>query len=65
MTPTFEAFRHFSQIWNRACHRYDHVAAQGNRDEIENALAAKQDVEREVSESFILVRRPENMGAKR
>lgn len=65
MTPAVEAFIHCSRRYEQARRFSDRVGAQGNRAEIENAIAAKQEVEQEISECFVLVRRPPSMGGAR
>lgn len=65
MTPAVEAFRHLAKRYSRARRRADEMAAQGNRDQIDDAIGNVQEIEAEVSECFVLVRRPESMGAAR
>lgn len=65
MTPVVEAFRYFAGRYSKARRVADQMGAQGNRDQIDDAIGNVQEIENEVGECFILVRRPEKMESHR
>lgn len=65
MTPVVEAFRYFAHRFSRAERKAERMGAQGNRDQIDDAIGDVQEIENEVSECFVLVRRPEKMETHR
>lgn len=59
MMPTVvEAFIEFARRYSHAQRRAERMGAQGNRNEIEDAISQKQEIEQEVAECFLLVRAP-------
>jgi hypothetical protein len=65
MTPVVEVFRYFASRYSRARRDADRMGAQGNRDQIDDAIGNVQEIENEVGECFVLVRRPEKMETHR
>lgn len=59
MTPLVEAFIEYARRYSIAVRRSERMGAQGSRDQIDDALAGKQEIEAEVEEHMQLVKRPE------
>lgn len=53
-----EAFRELARRYSRCCRRYDRMAAQGSRDQVDEALTKKQELENEFAECFVMRRVP-------
>ncbi len=63
MTPAVEAFRWFARRYSRAVRTQERLGAQGNRDQIDEAIGDVQEIENHFAKCFVFVRRPEGMEA--
>lgn len=61
-TPVVEAFIEFARRYSHAVRYSDRMGAQGSRDQIDEAISRKQEIEHEVSECLALVRMPSVSG---
>jgi len=62
MSPAVEAFRELARRYSIAVRIKERVAAQGKREELDEAISLCQDIENEFSDCFVLVRTPPCMG---
>jgi hypothetical protein len=61
MPPVVEAFIEFARLYSHAVRFSDRMGAQGNRDQRDEALARKQEIEAEVQDHMTLTKTPEFM----
>jgi hypothetical protein len=65
MTPAVEVFRWFARRYSQAVRKQERMGAQGAREQIDEAIGNVQEIGNEFGECFMLLRRPEGMGAPR
>jgi hypothetical protein len=59
VTPLVETFIELARRYSIAVRHSDRMAAQGSRDQMDDALAGKQEIEAQVEEHMMLLKRPE------
>jgi hypothetical protein len=57
-SPVVETFIEFARQYSHAVRHSDRMSAQGNRDQIDDAISRKQEIERQVEEHLALIRTP-------
>lgn len=65
MSPVVETFVELARRYSHAVRHSDRMAAQGNRNQVEDAISKKQEIEQEVEQHFLLIRAPSWLRGRR